>query len=81
MYNYGITGGPVTTSSPSPTPAVPAVPSASSTPEIDFDMIGPRPGERFPDVQLPDQYGEVIDLHAARAGHRAMVVFFRSAVW
>ena len=54
---------------------------ASISPEIDFDMIGPRTGERFPDVQLPDQYGEVIDLHAARAGHRAMVVFFRSAVW
>jgi len=60
---------------------VPPASMASISPEIDFDMIGPRTGERFPDVQLPDQYGEVIDLHMARAGRRAMVVFFRSAVW
>lgn len=50
-------------------------------PAIDFTQIGPTVGERFPDVRLPDQTGEVIDLHAARGGRAAMVVFIRSAHW
>ena len=50
-------------------------------PPRDFDRIGPRPGERFPDVTLPDQTGTMIDLHAARAGRPALVVFYRSAEW
>jgi hypothetical protein len=32
-------------------------------------------------VSLPDQYGETIDLHQARAGRRAVVLFHRSASW
>lgn len=43
--------------------------------------IGPTIGERFPDVRLPDQAGELIDLHQARAGRPAVVVFYRSARW
>ena len=50
-------------------------------PPRDFDRIGPRPGERFPDVRLPDQTGTLTDLHAARAGQPAVVVFYRSAEW
>ncbi|HEX2439349.1 MAG TPA: hypothetical protein VHT71_13665 [Methylomirabilota bacterium] len=50
-------------------------------PPRDFDTIGPRQGQRFPDVRLPDQTGAVIDLHAARAGRTALVVFYRSAEW
>lgn len=50
-------------------------------PLLDFDRIGPRIGERFPDVVLPDQHGRPTDLHAARAGRRAVVVFHRSASW
>lgn len=50
-------------------------------PELDFDTIGPRVGERFPDVRLPDQHGVVVDLHAARRGKPALVVFYRSARW
>ena len=50
-------------------------------PPRDFRFIGPREGERFPGVRLPDQTGAMVDLHAARAGRRALVVFYRSAEW
>ena len=50
-------------------------------PAIDFTQIGPRVGDRFPDVVLPNQNGTEVDLHAARAGRRALVVFHRSAGW
>ncbi len=50
-------------------------------PPIDVERIGPRVGERFLDVVLPDQHGDAVDLHAARAGRRALVVFYRSARW
>ena len=50
-------------------------------PPRDFDKIGPKPGERFPDVQLLDQTGTKVDLHAARARRPAVVVFYRSAEW
>ena len=42
---------------------------------------GPAIGERLPDFTLPNQRGEVIDFHADRGGHKAAVVFQRSAVW
>ena len=42
---------------------------------------GPAIGERLPDFVLPDQRGEKIDFHADRDGHRAAVLFQRSAVW
>ena len=50
-------------------------------PPRDFSTIGPREGTRFPDVVLPDQSGAAVDLHAARRGRRALVVFYRSADW
>jgi peroxiredoxin len=50
-------------------------------PKLDFDAIGPKVGERFPDVRLPDQSGRVVDLHTARRGRPALVVFYRSASW
>ncbi len=50
-------------------------------PVVDFSSIGPAPGSRFPDVTLPDQHGRTVDLHSARAGRRALVVFHRSAAW
>jgi peroxiredoxin len=50
-------------------------------PPVDFTNIGPREGERFPDVRLPNQHGEPIDLHRARGSRRALVVFYRSASW
>lgn len=42
---------------------------------------GPTIGERFPDVVLPDQQNVPIDLHRARDGRQALVVFYRSARW
>jgi len=50
-------------------------------PPRDFTRIGPAAGQRFPDIDLPDQTGQAIDLHGARAGRRALVVFYRSADW
>lgn len=50
-------------------------------PPRDFTTIGPREGERFPDIALPDQTGARVDLHATRAGRKALVVFHRSAEW
>jgi len=50
-------------------------------PHFDFSAVGPRIGERFPEVALPDQHGDRVDLHAVRGGKRALVVFYRSASW
>lgn len=49
--------------------------------ERDYTQTGPRLGERFPDVILPDQTGRMVDLHRGRAGRKALVVFHRSARW
>jgi len=53
----------------------------STVPYLDFATIGPRVGERFPDVVLPDQHGHIVDLQRARGDARAVVVFYRSASW
>lgn len=50
-------------------------------PVIDFTLVGPALGSRFPDVALPDQRGGLVDLHAVRAGRRALLLFHRSAAW
>ena len=50
-------------------------------PEVDFTNLGPAVGERFPDVRLPDQHGNLIDLHEHRAGRNALFVVHRSADW
>ena len=42
---------------------------------------GPAVGERLPEFQLPNQDGEVIDFHSHRGDSKAIVVFYRSAVW
>ena len=42
---------------------------------------GPEIGERLPDFRLPDARGREIDFHADRGSARAVLVFFRSAVW
>lgn len=47
----------------------------------DYSQKGPAVGERFPDLRLPDQTGAPVDLHAARRGRQALVVFYRSARW
>jgi peroxiredoxin len=50
-------------------------------PPRDFTKIGPKEGERLPDICLPDQHGAAVDLHAARGERKALVVFHRSADW
>ena len=42
---------------------------------------GPAIGERLPDFVLPDAFGREIDFHRDRGEAKAVVVFFRSAVW
>ena len=32
-------------------------------PPRDFNTIGPKEGQRFPDVRLPNQSGGLVDLH------------------
>lgn len=50
-------------------------------PIVDFTELGPAVGTRFPDVRLPDQTGEIVDLHEHRAGRKALFVVHRSADW
>lgn len=42
---------------------------------------GPAIGERLPEFELPNQDGELIDFHTHRGDSKAIVVFYRSAVW
>lgn len=42
---------------------------------------GPDLGQRLPDIVATAHDGAVIDVHKARAGAAAVVVFYRSAVW
>ena len=42
---------------------------------------GPEVGERLPDFRLPDAHGREFDFHADRGGAKAVLVFYRSAVW
>jgi len=42
---------------------------------------GAEVGQRLPDFTLPDAWGRAIPFHQDRAGHRSVVVFYRSAVW
>lgn len=57
------------------------MPNQPRLPVLDFSRIGPALGSRFPDVRLPDQTGRTVDLHAERAGRRALVAVYRSAGW
>ena len=42
---------------------------------------GPAVGERLPDFELPDAQGRLVNFHQDRAGCKAALVFYRSAVW
>ena len=62
-------------------PPVPASYPARRYPaEHDFPT-GPAVGERLPEFQLPNQDGELVDFHRDRGDSKAIVVFYRSAVW
>ncbi|MEM9517299.1 MAG: hypothetical protein AAGA42_20795 [Actinomycetota bacterium] len=42
---------------------------------------GPEIRTRLPDFTLPSSTGRTVSFHADRAGHKAAVIFIRSAVW
>jgi len=42
---------------------------------------GPRVGDAFPNIRLPDQSESLVDLHQRRNGRKAVVAFNRSVVW
>jgi len=46
----------------------------------DFSF-GPQVGEKLPDFTLPSSLGGRLTFHEDRAGHKAALVFVRSAVW
>ena len=47
----------------------------------DGHATGPEIGEPLPDFELPDQRGRPVRFHRDRDGAKAVVVFYRSAVW
>jgi hypothetical protein len=47
----------------------------------DGHPTGPDIGELLPDFELPNANGQTIGFHADRAGSKAALVFYRSAVW
>lgn len=51
-----------------------------SNPKDQFPT-GPEVGQRLPDIIATAHDGTVVDVHQARAGSPAVVVFYRSAVW
>ena len=60
---------------------MPITPTDHPLPEVDFDRVGPPIGERFPNLVLPNQHGDLIDLDAVRGNRRGLVVIHRSADW
>ena len=42
---------------------------------------GPAIGERLPEFTLPNQHGEMVDFQEHHEGRKAVLVFYRSAVW
>ncbi len=47
--------------------------------ETVYGERGPKVGELFPNIVLPDQHGTLVGLHQRRG--RAVIVFIRSARW
>ena len=60
---------------------MPITPTDHPLPEVDFDGVGPPLGERFPDLVLPNQQGNFVNLHERRGNRRGVVVIHRSADW
>ena len=60
-------------------PAPVGHPARASKP--DSASCGPDVGELLPDFELPDASGTPLRFHSDRAGRKAALVFYRSAVW
>lgn len=56
-------------------------PPTQRVPDTDDFPTGPDVGEPLPDFTLSDQHGRTVNFTEAREGHRALVVFQRSARW
>ena len=54
--------------------------AARREPNADFPT-GPAIGETLPDIRLPNQNGETINVSELRGAKGAVVVFHRSAYW
>ena len=54
---------------------------AQSREAIDVASLGPQIGERVPDFNLPDQFGQVHNLDSIMGPNGVMLVFYRSADW
>jgi peroxiredoxin len=49
--------------------------------QVDVTKVGPQPGARAADFQLPDQHGKPRSLASLAGPNGTMLVFFRSAEW
>ncbi len=47
----------------------------------DGHATGPEVGDRLPDFTLPTAFDQPLSFHADRGNSKAVVVFYRSAVW
>jgi len=54
--------------------------AARREPDADFPT-GPDIGAALPNIRLPNQHGEIIDVAQHRGRKGAIVVFHRSAYW
>ncbi len=59
----------------------PEIPPTQRNPADDQFPTGPEVGDLLPGFVLPDQTGREVDVHLARGGRRALVLFHRSARW
>ena len=59
---------------------LPASDGQRQAPDEGF-YTGPEVGEPLPGFALRNARGEEVDIHKHRAGSKACVVFYRSAVW
>ena len=62
-------------------PVAPVDFPARRYPASDAFPTGPAIGERLPEFTLTNQHGVPIDFHKSRGNAKAIVVFYRSAVW
>lgn len=60
---------------------LPVTSSQRQIPRLESFPPGLAIGEAAPDFTLPNASGDELSFHADRAGARAAVLFFRSAVW
>lgn len=63
------------------TDQVEETPPGQRNPDSEDFPTGPDIGGQLPDITLPDQSGNPVNIEAARGEGRALVVFHRSVRW